>query len=41
MCLTEEAAIYGFEGTPKDIQPVHQRKLVVADPYKIEGPKID
>ena len=40
-CLTEEASIYGFDGTPKDIQPIHQRKLVIAEPNKIIGPKID
>ena len=39
-CLTEEAAIYGFNGTPKDIQPVHQRKLVIGQPNKIVGPEI-
>lgn len=41
MCLTEEAAIYGFDGIPKEVQPVHQRRLVVAEPNKIIGPKID
>ena len=41
MCLQEEASIYGFEGKPKDIQPVHQRKLVIAEPNKIVGPHID
>ena len=40
-CLTEEVGVYGFNGTPKDIQPVHQRKLVIAEPNKIVGPKID
>ena len=41
MCLQEEAAINGFTGIPKDVQPVHQRKLVIAEPNKIIGPKID
>ena len=41
MCLQEEAAINGFDGIPKDVQPVHQRKLVIAEPNKIIGPKID
>ena len=40
-CLTEEATIYGFDGTPEDIQPVHQRKLIVAEPNRRVGPKID
>lgn len=40
MCLQETATIYGFNGTPKEIQPVHQRKLVIASPNKIIGPKI-
>ena len=39
-CLTEEAAIYGFE-QPKEIQPIHPRKLVIGEPNKIVGPKID
>ena len=39
-CLSEEVGIYGFKGTPKDIQPVHQRKLVIAKPNKIIGPEI-
>ena len=40
-CLTEEASIYGFDGTPENIQPIHQRKLIIAKPNKIIGPKID
>ena len=40
-CLSEEAAIYGFNGEPKDIQPIHQRKLVIGKPNKIIGPKIN
>lgn len=40
-CLIEEAAIYGFNGTPKDVQEVHQRQLIIAEPNKIIGPKID
>ncbi len=40
-CLQEEAAVYGFNGTPKEVQPVHQRKLVIAKPNTIIGPKID
>ena len=40
MCMEEEAAVYGFNGKPKDVQQVHQRKLVIAEPNKIIGPKI-
>lgn len=40
-CLIEEASIYGFDGTPENIQPIHQRKLIIAKPNKIIGPKID
>ena len=40
-CLEEAAQVYGFNGTPKEIQKVHQRKLVVAKPNRIIGPKID
>jgi hypothetical protein len=39
-CLSEEVGVYGFNGTPKDIQPVHQRKLVIAKPNTIIGPEI-
>ncbi len=39
-CLTEEAAVYGFSDS-KEVQPIHQRKLVIGDPHKIVGPKID
>ena len=39
-CLTEEAAIYGFE-QPKEIQPIHPRQLVIAEPNKRIGPVID
>ena len=41
LCLQEKAGVYSFDGTPEDIQPVHQRKLVIAEPNKIIGPKID
>ena len=41
MCLREEAAIYGFDGIPEDVQQVHQRRLVLAKPNEIIGPKID
>ena len=40
-CLQEEATIYGFTGTPEKIQEVQQRKLVIAKPNRIIGPKID
>ena len=39
-CLSEEVGVYSFNGTPNDIQPVHQRKLVVAKPNRIIGPEI-
>ena len=41
MCLQEEASIFGFNGKPKDVQEVHQRKLVIAEPNRVIGPKID
>ena len=40
-CLTEEASIYGFDGIPEDVQQLHQRKLVLAKPNEIIGPKIN
>ena len=40
-CLTEEASIFGFDGVPEDVQPVHPRRLVLAQPNKPVGPKID
>ena len=40
-CLEEEAAFYGFTEMPREIQPIHQRKLVVRKPFEIIGPKID
>ena len=39
--MTEEVGIYSFDGKPEDIQPVHQRKLVISDTKKVFGPKID
>ena len=41
MCISEEARIYGFDGVPKEIQEVRQRKLVLAKPNEVIGPKID
>ena len=40
-CLTEEASLYTFGDREVDVQPVHPRKLVLAQPNKIVGPKID
>ena len=40
-CLTEEVGVYSFNGVPEEVQPVHQRKLVLAEPAKRVGPKID
>ena len=39
--MTEEVGVYAFDGKPEDVQEVHQRKLVIASPNKIIGPKID
>ena len=39
-CLSEEASIYAFNGKPDEVQPIHQRQLVIRDPYKVVGPNI-
>ena len=40
-CIKETASIYGFDGKPNDIQQVHQRQLVIGEPNRVIGPKID